>query len=106
MPQKAHGSFNDGNNITLKFDPNVSFGPTSQDVVGGRLRNLFTVTLPSSEAGSSLVAHDGSHLEDRLEAMNGATPLTRFQSEIEAYQIQGSDPLGQSRPIGLLAYRI
>jgi len=91
---RAYGSFNDGNNVQLKFDPNATQGTARQDVDGrGRPKDSFTITLPTAEAASSLVAHEGSHLADQIDAMNGAKALTLLKSEILAYQTQAATML-------------
>ena len=82
----AYGNFNDGNNVTVKFDPKATYGKTSQD----KNSNSFTVTLPSEAAGSTTATHEGSHLADDLAAMKGAAPLTHFESEIKAYQTEAA----------------
>ncbi|MCZ2154449.1 MAG: hypothetical protein LC114_11215 [Bryobacterales bacterium] len=78
----------------MRFDPHATQGTARQDVDGnGRLKDSYTVTLPASEAGSSLVAHEGSHLADMLAAMNEAASVTLLQSEILAYLAQAATML-------------
>ena len=80
----AYGSFNDGNNVTVKIDPSAARGSSAQDRdAAGNLLNSFTVTFPTIDR--PLVAHEGSHLADQLAASQGATPLNQFDSEVKAF---------------------
>ncbi len=83
----AYGSFNDGNKVNLKIDPNATHGTTRQDVTNGKRQDTVTVTLPTNE-DKGLVAHEGSHVEDFNGVMSGGAPVTQYQSEMKAFKTQ------------------
>jgi len=95
---KAYGSFNDGNNVTVKFDPNANRATAPQDRDSrGRPLPSVTVTFQSGmgtdDRAVGMVAHEGSHVEDFETVMAGSKSLTGAETEIKAYQTQAAAQL-------------
>src|SRR5258708_6102956 len=65
----VYGSFNDGNKVNIRFDPNAKApgeGKQDRDASGKRLDST-TITfkgMTKDSSGRALVAHEGSHVED------------------------------------------
>jgi RHS repeat-associated protein len=88
----AYGGFNDKNKVNLKFDPKAKDSGTAiqdRDASGNRMGTI-TVTLRGMSVGpvgEGTVAHEGSHVMDFMKVMGGAKPMTLYQTEMTAFQV-------------------
>ncbi len=91
----AYGSFNDKNNVNVRFDPNakVATAPQDRDAQGrplGSVTVTFKTGMETNDAGVGIVAHEGSHVADFESVMAGAQPMTLKATEVKAYQTQAA----------------
>jgi RHS repeat-associated protein len=105
----AYGSYNDGNKVNIRFDPNAMApgeGKQDRDASGKRLDST-TITfqgMTKDSAGRALVAHEGSHVEDFQSFIAGGAKPTAYAGELKAFQTQAGvlldEPKGANWRVG------